>query len=198
MSDHNPSDPQRWVDEQGDFLYRFAMARVRDPAVAEDLVQETFLAALQGTRQQTGPAAERRWMVGIIKHKIIDYFRRMAKEPNHGHDHGENHSNEDDFLADGHWKPETGLIQAWPDNPDGLLERQQFREVLAGCLERLPPKTAQVFALREMDELETSEICRLVGVTPTNLSVMLHRARKHLRNCLEHRYFGLDQKHEAS
>ncbi|WP_455245539.1 sigma-70 family RNA polymerase sigma factor [Petrachloros mirabilis] len=198
MSDHNPSDPQRWVDEHGDFLYRYALVRVRNSSVAEDLVQDTFLVALQGTHQQTGPTAERRWMVGIIKHKIIDYFRRTAKEANQAQDHHtEKQTDEYDFLADGHWKPEIGPIHAWPENPDALLERQQFREVLAGCLERLPPKTAQVFTLREMDELETAEICRLVGVTPTNMSVILYRARKQLRNCLSHRYFGLHQEHEA-
>jgi len=75
MDELGSPDPQRWVDEHGDFLYRFAMARVRDPAVAEDLVQETFLAALQGTRLQTGPTAERRWMVGIIKHKRTRFPR---------------------------------------------------------------------------------------------------------------------------
>ena len=192
------ADAQRWVEDHGDVLYRFAMARVCRSHVAEDLVQETFLAALQGTRHQQGPDAERRWMIGIMKHKIVDHFRREAREPNVPNDGADKPMHENDFLSDGHWRPEMAAIQSWPEKPDRLLEQRQFREVLANCLKRLPPKAAQVFTLREMDDIDTEEICRLLRLTQTNLGVILYRARKQLRNCLAVRYFGWNQGHEAS
>ncbi len=64
-------------------------------------------------------------------------------------------------------------------------------------MDRLPPRAAQIFTLREMDDIELDEICRLLGLTQTNLGVILHRARKQLRNCLAGRYFGLSQEHEV-
>jgi RNA polymerase sigma-70 factor (ECF subfamily) len=187
------SDALGWVEEHGDFLYRFASARVRDATVAEDLVQETFLAALQGARHQEGPEAERRWMIGIMKHKIVDHFRRAAREPHVPSDNQAGRAHDNDFLSDGHWRPEMAAIHSWPEKPDGLLEQRQFRQVLTACLDRLPPKAAQVFTLRELDEIDAEEVCRLLRLTRTNLDVILHRARKQLRNCLATRYFGWRQ-----
>ncbi len=190
-------DASDLVEAHGDFLYRFASTRVRNAAVAEDLVQETFLAALQGARDHQDPDSERRYLLGIMKHKIVDHFRRTAREPKIPPHDQDSRGQDNDFLPDGHWRPEMAAIHPWPEKPDGLLEQRQFRQVLATCLERLPPRTAQVFTLRELDELETHEICRLLNLTRTNLDVILHRARKQLRNCLAARYFGWSQEHEA-
>ena len=187
------SESHRWIDDHGDFLYRFAFARVRNPDVAEDLVQETFLAALQGASFQGGLDAERRWMIGIIKHKIVDYFRKTAREFFRDSNQANDSAAEEDFLPDGHWNPAVAVPRGWPDNPDGLLERKQFWNVFAGCLGKLPPRVAQVFTLREIDEIATEEICRLLRLTPSNLGVILHRARKQLRSCLSIRYFGRSQ-----
>jgi RNA polymerase sigma-70 factor (ECF subfamily) len=198
LADSTISDTQRWIAHHGDYLYRFALARVRDRDAAEDLVQETFLAALQGSYSESGPSAERRWMIGIIKHKIVDYFRRVAREPLHDFDPSDSPSADEDFLPDGHWKPAMAAIGGWPERPDGLLERKQFWEVFATCLEKLPPRAAEIFTLREIDGVETDEICNLLNLTATNLGVILHRARKQLRNCLAGRYFGRRQGAETS
>lgn len=192
MTDRPLTDSQSLIDHHGDFLYRFALVRVRNQDVAEDLVQETFLAALQGTYRESGQSAERRWMIGIMKHKIVDYFRRASREPVQNPDQPD-HKAEDTFLDDGHWKPDAAVMQNWPEQPDGLIERRQFWDALAGCMERLPPRAAQVFTLRELDELETESICELLQLTPTNFGVILHRARKQLRDCLSSRYFGQPQ-----
>lgn len=186
-------DTQRWLDEHGDSLYRFALLRVRNQSVAEDLVQETLLAALQGSRRESGPTAERRWMIGIMKHKIVDYFRAAARESPRDDARLDGRSTDEDFSEDGHWRPEAARLRSWPDKPDGLLERKQFWDALTTCLQRLPPRMAQVFSLREVDELDTEDICRLLGVTQTNLGVLLHRARKQLRACLTSRYFGRNE-----
>ncbi|MDR4469558.1 MAG: sigma-70 family RNA polymerase sigma factor [Nitrospira sp.] len=193
-----PPDSDRWIDEHGDYLYQFALVRVRNPDVAEDLVQETFLAALKGTPRESGPMAERRWMIGIIKHKIVDHFRRIRREPLHHDENGPASLPDDEFVADGHWKQEAASVRNWPNGPDGLLERKQFWDSLERCLGKLPPRTAQVFMLREIDELETEEICHLLRLTPTNLGVLLHRARKQLRNCLSAQYFGREEEVPSS
>lgn len=195
MTERTLSKSQLLIDAHGDSLFRFALVRVRDRDVAEDLVQETFLAALQGTYREDGPTAERRWMIGIMKHKIVDYFRRTARQPLQRSDQPDDRTVEDEFLPDGHWKPDPSAMYTWPDKPDLLLERRQFWDALASCLEKLPPRAAQVFTLREVDEVGTEDICRLLNLAPTNLGVILHRTRKQLRDCLASRYFG--QPHEV-
>jgi len=196
MADRPLTDPQSLIEQHGDYLYRFALVRVRDQDVAEDLVQETFLAALQGTYRESGQSAERRWMIGIMKHKIVDYFRRITKEPvqqTNQADPADGPDRDEAFLDDGHWNPDAMALHHWPEQPDRLIDRRQFWDALAGCMERLPPRAAQVFTMRELDELETENICELLQLTPTNFGVILHRARKQLRDCLSSRYFSQPQ-----
>src|SRR5688500_10622854 len=73
-------DPERWLDDHGDYLFKYAVFRLRDDIVAEDAVQETFLAALKAYENFEGRGSERTWLVGILKHKIIDHFRRVGRE----------------------------------------------------------------------------------------------------------------------
>lgn len=194
MTDNPRSDPQRWVESYGDLLYRFALVRVGDCDIAEELVQDTLLASLQAQERFTGQSSERTWMVGILKHKMIDYFRRTTREPIHSTDRADDASPDDGaFVADGHWKPGTMAPSGWQDHPDSLLERKQFWEALTACLGKLPPRTAQVFTLREVDEVEADDICQMLRITQSNLWVILHRARKQLRQCLDSRYFGQGQ-----
>ena len=173
-----------------DFLYRFALRRVGDSHVAEDLVQDTLLAALKATPRDIDESIQRRWMIGIMKHKIVDYYRKTIREPMLASEQPGDRSPGDEFLVNGHWKPEAAARQEWPDNPDSLLERKQFWDALTNCLKKLPSRTAQIITMREADEVETDEICRLFRLSPSNLYVILHRTRKQLRDCLDSRYFG--------
>jgi RNA polymerase sigma-70 factor (ECF subfamily) len=178
------SDPGAWVDFHGDFLFRYAVVRIGDLTAAEDLVQETFLAALRSANAFAGGSAERTWLVGILKHKIVDYLRRRSREQPLGSDA----SSADDALFDarGRWQVPP---QRWPTNPSQLLEQQEFWEAFRRCLEKLPPKLRTVFLLREMDELPTQQACECLNVTPGNISVLLYRARMGLRRCLETHWF---------
>src|ERR1051325_2552569 len=72
-------DPSKWLDSHGDYLYRYALVRVRDAGVAEDLLHETLLAAVGAHKGHAGRSSERTWLVGIMKHKVIDYFRRVTR-----------------------------------------------------------------------------------------------------------------------
>jgi len=74
------SDPERWVEEHGDYLFKYALVRLRDATRAEDMVQETFLAALKGGDKFAGRSAEKSWLVGILKNKICDHYRKASRE----------------------------------------------------------------------------------------------------------------------
>ena len=187
------SDPENWPDLHGDYLYRYALLRTREAGTAEEMVQETFLAALQARKRFAGQSTERSWLVGIMKHKIVDHFRKALHEtPTDDLDRAAREEGEDDsFDPAGHWRRARGILPAaWPDHPDAAVEQEQFWNVLKRCLGELPPRMGQVFTLREVDDVSTKEICSALKITPSNLWVLLHRSRKHLRGCLERHHFG--------
>ena len=197
MAGGSLSDPEKWVEEHGDYLFRCALLRVRDQVVAEDLVQETLLAALQARERFSGQSSERSWMVGILKHKIIDRFRKDVREQPAEDPDGMTAITDDGeaFDKDGHWKLDQTAPMDWPDHPGAVLERKQFWESLRRCLGKLPPNMAQVFTLRELDELDSDAICTMLRISSSNLWVLLHRARKQLRQCLEVNFFGHREAH---
>lgn len=174
-----------WLEEHGDALYAYALPRVRNPDVAEDLVQETLLAAIKGHKDFAGLSAERTWLTGILKHKLIDHLRKsMRQRPLSELDVD---VTEEFFDSRGQWKASS---PEWRGRPDALLERAEFRDVLQGCLSKLPSRIAQLFWLREAEEVSTEQLCQELGITPTNVWTMLHRARLGLRRCLGENWFG--------
>ena len=174
-----------------DYLYRFAVNRLRDEARAEDVVQETLLAAMENQAPFSGRAQLRTWLTGILKHKIIDVFRRQGREAPLGDDAAAMDSDErfaeDYFNPDDrdHWR---SFPQNWGD-PEGALEQTRFWEVFDACSKQMPPQLARVFVMREVMGLETDEICKELSITANNCWVMLYRARMSLRQCLETRWF---------
>ena len=177
-----------WLDEHGDYLYRFALARLRDPHQAEDVVQETFLAAIKSANfaEQSAP---RTWLTGILKHKIIDVMRKNVRETVVSDiiDESEDMTDDDFFDAKGHWVDKP---QDW-GMPVGALEQKQFLGVLQACMEKLPSKLAQLFLMRDVHETDNEEICKELNITATNAWVMLYRARLGLRKCLEINWIGV-------
>ena len=193
-------DPVAWVDQHGDYLYRYAMFRLRDEAAAEDAVQETLLSALQAHSKFAGRGSERTWLVGILKHKIADHFRRLSREAPVGQDEGEWLEHTELFMREGEWvghwvsaampaEAHLGPIE-WHASPEELLEQHEFWEVFQECLSPLPARIASAFTLREVDGLTSEEICELLQIKTNNLWVMLHRARAHLRRCVELNWFS--------
>ncbi len=183
MTTENAND---WLNEHGDYLYRFALARLRDPHQAEDVVQETFFAAIKNNSfaEQSSP---RTWLTGILKHKIIDVMRKKNRETPASELMHESDANMDEFFDDkGHWvdKPQT-----W-DVPDNLLEQKQFMGVLQKCIDKVPNKLATLFMMRDVEEKDNQEICKELNITTTNAWVMLYRARMGIRKCLEINWIG--------
>jgi len=182
-----------WLDQHGDYLFKYAVFRLRDTSAAEDVVQETLLAALKAYEVFEGRGSERTWLVGILKHKITDHFRRqnreapMGQEQDDGPEHAEFFTRTDGW--DNHWNDRYAPTD-WHATPSQLIERKEFWQVLGDCLTPLPQRTANAFTLREVDGLASQEICELLSISVSNLWVMLHRARLHLRNCLERNWFS--------
>jgi RNA polymerase sigma-70 factor (ECF subfamily) len=173
------------------YLLRVARLQLRDEALAEDVVQETLLAALSGSGF-SGKSTLKTWLTGILKHKIVDAIRRKRREPLAIAEFGELDSELDleDFDAlfrrGGAWETPPA---DWGD-PEAALNQRQFLDILDFCLEKLPPNTARAFMMREVMELETDEICKELAITANNLWVVLYRARMALRQCLEQNWFA--------
>ncbi len=185
----SPGDAAAWLVEHGDALFRYARSRVGNRDVAEDLVQEAFLAGLQSQDRFQGRATVRTWLLSILRHKIVDHFRRAAALPATAEN---DRTGRPDPVRDRYFR-ESGLwkraVASW-HTPDQALEDREFWDVLDGCLSRLPRSLASVFILRELEELDTAELRRVLGLSEANLRVRLHRARLLLRECLEKRWFA--------
>jgi len=186
------SDPERWVEEHGDYLFKFALARLRDPQKAEDAVQETFLAALKGGQHFAGRSTEKSWLAGILKNKIYDHFRKAGRETPFTDLQFYEEEENDRFVADGvgqgGWIHDRGPLE-WPTMGESL-DNALFWKAYAECADKLPKNVAAVFHLREVDGMESKDICELLNITDSNLWVMLHRARMALRRCIEINWFG--------
>ena len=171
-----------WVDQYGDALFHFALARVKHREIAEDLVQETFLAAVQSQDRFKGRSSEKTWLFSILKHKVIDHYRKN-KSTFYVQGLTNDADNLDSFFnATGGWQTRPAH---WRTNPGKVQETKEFLDHLYRCLSNLPQRSADAFVYREIDGLSTQEICKLLDISTTNCWVILHRARLLLRKCLE-------------
>jgi RNA polymerase sigma-70 factor, ECF subfamily len=173
-------------------MLRFARLQLRDDALAEDVVQDTLIAALAGSAGFDGRAAARTWAFGILKNKIVDALRSRDRSVNVSALAGEEEEFEQTFdrlfKANGHWTPGTRPGD-WGD-PEETLQQAQFWTVFDACLNHLPANTGRVFMMREFLDFEVDEICGELGISSSNCYVILHRARHNLRGCLERTWFG--------
>ncbi len=169
-------------------LVRFAMVQLRDPSAAEDVAQDALLAALQGADRFAGQSSVKTWLIGILKHKIIDHIRRRSREQPLEMSADETGTEDVDafFEDNGHFLDPP---RDW-HNPDAALEQRRFFEALERCLQALPKVTARVFVMREVMGVDTAEICKELTISPSNCWVMLYRARMNLRACLEKNWFA--------
>jgi RNA polymerase sigma-70 factor, ECF subfamily len=174
------------LEQHRPYLLKFALLQLRDRTAAEDAVQDTLLAAIQGASRFAGKSSVRTWLVGILKHKIIDGIRRTAREQPLERSDREGAEDLDAFFSDdGHFAEAPA---EWA-SPERSLEERRFFEALERCLRALPRNTASAFTMRELLGLDTEEICKELGISTSNCWVMLYRARMSLRACLERTWF---------
>ncbi len=140
-------NPSVWVDEYGDYLFGFAFSRVRNEATAEDLVQETLLSAIQSVDNFEEKSSEKTWLCGILKHKIIDFYRKSSREVELTEEEADMSSYDYLFREEGvwkgHWSADVRPI-VWNENPEQVLEHAEFRDILTHCLSELPERVAYV------------------------------------------------------
>jgi len=173
----------RLVNRHTDALYSYALMRVGKPDVAEDMVQDTLLAALQSWEKFAGDSSERTWLIGILRHKILDFFRQNSKRD----EMDDETWRTEYFDKSRHWKDR---MLKWKADPENLVADSEFRQVLQDCLKELSRIVAQAFVMREIEGFSSEQICKHLEISQTNLWVRLHRARLQLRRCLEVNWFS--------
>jgi RNA polymerase sigma-70 factor, ECF subfamily len=173
------TDPSRWLGDHGDVLWRYAMIRLRSEERAEDILQETFAAALAARASFRGECSERTWLLSILRRKVVDHLRASRRET----------PVESAALADfdekGKWRVRP---RKWPDDPHALLASPEFWATLEECLAELPPGVGDAFVLRELRSAPAAAVCGAMRITVNNLWVRLHRARMLLRRCITRKW----------
>jgi len=179
--------PEKWVDLYSDYMYQYAYNRISDHEKAKDMVQDTFLSALNAMPNFEGRASERTWLTAILKRKIIDYYRKINSKK------GKAEINVG-FYQDGDNKGdwlEESVPQEWENGTEKSMESEELREAIALCIDYLPEKYAIVFKMRTLQGFETEQICKELNISASNLWVIIHRARTQLRKCLEDNWFNV-------
>lgn len=182
MPQTEQDDPETWLDRYGDYLYRYALMRLKDPSSAQDAVQETFLAAMKGRDRFDGRIEIKYWLRGILRNKIVDHIRRSVRE-----DVVED--TEAQEMIDSFWFKHSGVANLrpapWQFDPHRAFERTEFWDVFRGCLDALREPLRTAFSLKMLEDLPTEEVCKILKVSPNNLWVIMHRARTQLKTCME-------------
>ena len=178
--------PDNWVDLYADYLYNYAIARISDPEIAKDLVQETFFAGLKSAKNYQGTATERTWLIAILKRKVIDYYRKINSKKGKAEVRINYNTDQDDA---GDWLEEqvadpTSILE------NDFIENEELGLAIQECISKLPQKQSTVFQMKTIKGLSTEDICNELGINPSNLWVMVHRARTALMGCLNENWFN--------
>jgi len=171
-------------------MVKFATLQLSNAEAAEDAVQEALMGAMKNAKSFAGHAALKTWVFAILRNKIADVLRqkqRLVEASNLLSDEEENEDFTELFNNKGYWHRDERPA-SW-GNPHEALHQNQFWKIFEVCLEKLPGHQARVFMMKEFIELDAKEICTTVGISNTNLNVMLHRSRLRLRECLENTWF---------
>ena len=183
--DHNAIDPHHWVSRYADDLYAYAAFRIKDPHLARDLVQETFLAALERRERFQGRSSEKTWLTAILKNKLVDVYRSRSSGLGK-HDVQAPMDASDDFFNqdDGHWNDQHRPAELGIEAHDAL-ENKEFEKILEACMNKLPALWLSVFSMKHIDEETTDHICSELKISASNFWIIMHRTKVNLRSCLQ-------------
>ncbi|MDC1226812.1 sigma-70 family RNA polymerase sigma factor [Algibacter sp.] len=183
MSNHQ-INPNKWIDLYSDYLFNYTVSRVSDREIAQDLVQDTFLAGLKSMKNFKGEASERTWLISILKRKIIDHYRKI----NSNKGKAEVRINYNDSESEGDWLEER-VADPFDKTAEDTLQNSELGDAIHNCLEKLPKKQADVFKMKTILGYETEVICNELNITASNLWVIIHRARTGMADCLKQNWF---------
>ena len=185
--------PETWVDAYGNYLYNFAMMRLYNSDVAEDLVQDTFYSAVKAKASFLGNSSEKTWLTSILKRKIIDHYRKNARSKEDNVLDNPDHFQKEGILK-GHWEDNSLPFDWGASSEASAVENTELFKVVKNCLSKIPARMAATFTLKEFEDYSTEEICKELDITPSNLWVMMHRTKVQLRDCIEKNWFKPDEK----
>ncbi len=183
MPDHQ-INPNNWIDLYSDYLYNYTITRVSDKEIAQDLVQDTFLAGLKSMKNFKGEASERTWLISILKRKIIDHYRKI----NSNKGKAEVRINYKDDETEGDWLEER-VADPFDKTAEDSMQNNELGNAIQNCLSKLPTKQAEVFKMKTIQGFETEAICNELNITASNLWVIIHRARTAMADCLKENWF---------
>ncbi|GAA4269449.1 sigma-70 family RNA polymerase sigma factor [Hyunsoonleella aestuarii] len=178
-------NPNKWIDLYSDYLFNYTITRVSDREIAQDLVQDTFLAGLKSMKNFKGEASERTWLISILKRKIIDYYRKINSTKGKA-EVRINYST--DSESEGDWLEER-VADPFDKTAEDTLQNSELGDAIHNCLGKLPQKQADVFKMKTILGYETEVICNELNITASNLWVIIHRARTAMADCLKENWF---------
>ncbi len=184
MTDHK-LNPDTWIDLYADYLFNYAVARVNNAEIAKDLVQETFFAGLNSAKNYKGDAAERTWLIAILKRKVIDYYRKINSNKGKAEVRINYNANSD---SEGDWLEER-VADPFSKSENDPIENEELGLAIQECISKLPKKQSLVFTMKTIQGVSTEDICNELGINPSNLWVMIHRARTALMGCLNQNWY---------
>jgi len=171
--------PDNWIREYREYMVNYARQKVSDHGIAEDLTQETFMSAWSARERFRGTCTEKTWLVGILRNKIIDHYRRTSRRPLTTETDMESYVRSDDGFNEP-WM-ERHAIAGDRFDPVKNTERYEFIEQLDEGIALLPDLSGKAFRMREIQGLSTDEITRSLNITKSNLWVLIHRAKSDLQ-----------------
>lgn len=184
---------QEWVSLYADELFRWALHKTGVKETAEDLVQETYLAAFKSLNKFQGKSQPKTWLFSILNNKIVDYHRKNFREASKTHPNNFDRKGEQDVLDQffdntDTWKP-SEKPSNWKQLDGHLLDDHEFNAVLDGCMKNLPKPWYSAIHFKYLDQKNGDQICQELGITSSNYWKMLQRAKLQLRDCIEKIWF---------
>ncbi|MCK5824663.1 MAG: sigma-70 family RNA polymerase sigma factor [Ichthyobacteriaceae bacterium] len=181
------TNPEMWLHKYGDYLYSYAISRLKLPELAEDVLQETFLSAMKSKDNFKEKSNEKTWLTSILKRKIIDLYRKKYKNIETSMD-AKSMFVQDKFMY-GSWNAEDAPQDWGVAQGEDWIGDEEFIKVLDKCILNLPDKWRFVFMMKHQEEASNSSINKKLGVSESNIWTILHRARLQLRECIESLWF---------
>lgn len=179
IRDRDPAAIEEVVHAYLPQILRAAMGAGLDRPVAEDVTQSTFATFIESAHRFEGRSHVRTWLFGILYNKIAETRRKLKRD-----------RDVDDIDEVFEQRFSKGGFWTKPPRPvDAAVFEQEVRKGIDDCLEEVPEKQRMAFVLREIEEMDSEQICNILEVTRTNLGVLLHRVRNRLRECLESKGF---------
>ncbi len=178
-------NPNKWIDLYSDYLFNYTITRVSDREIAQDLVQDSFLAGLKSMKNFKGEASERTWLISILKRKIIDHYRKINSNKGKAE---VRISYNNDTETEGDWLEER-VADPYDKTAEDTLQNSELSDAIHNCMSKLPKKQADVFKMKTIQGFETEVICNELNITPSNLWVIIHRARTAMAGCLKENWF---------